>query len=53
SYLRPELKFDTLDALLAQMSADVEEARAILSLLEPGSAIDMALTEAATGGSAP
>lgn len=53
SYLRPELKFDTLDALLTQMSADVEEARAILSLLEPGSAIDLALTETTTGGSTP
>lgn len=51
SYLRPELKFDTLEALLAQMSADVEEARAILSLLEPGSAIDRALAQTTTSGS--
>ncbi len=40
SYLRPELKFDTLDGLLAQMSRDCEEARAILSSVDPGSALD-------------
>ena len=30
-YLRPELAFDTLDALIAQMTADCDRARAILS----------------------
>ena len=28
--LRPELKFDSVDALVAQMRADVEEARRVL-----------------------
>ncbi len=32
-YLRPEMKFDGLPALLVQMAADVEQARAILSAL--------------------
>ncbi|QJU59610.1 bifunctional riboflavin kinase/FAD synthetase [Sphingomonas sp. AP4-R1] len=33
SFLRPEAKFDTLDALVAQMDADCEEARRRLSAL--------------------
>jgi riboflavin kinase / FMN adenylyltransferase len=32
-YLRPEMKFDRLDALVAQMSADCDRARAILTAL--------------------
>ena len=32
-YLRPELKFDGLDALITQMDADSEQARAILKAL--------------------
>ncbi|CUK26438.1 Riboflavin biosynthesis protein RibF [Cognatishimia activa] len=32
-YLRPEMKFDGLDALIAQMDADCDKARAILSAL--------------------
>ena len=32
-YLRPELKFDGLDALIAQMNADCDQARNILSAL--------------------
>jgi len=32
-YLRPEMKFDGLDALVAQMGADCEKARAILAAL--------------------
>ncbi len=32
-FLRPELKFDSLDALITQMDADCAEARAILSAL--------------------
>jgi riboflavin kinase/FMN adenylyltransferase len=43
SFLRPELKFDTLDGLLVQMAADCEEARAVLSAIDPGTAIDRAL----------
>lgn len=31
SYLRPELKFDSLDALIVQMGADCDRARAILA----------------------
>jgi len=31
SYLRPELKFDSLDALITQMGADCDRARAILA----------------------
>lgn len=46
SFLRPELKFDTLDGLLAQMSADCEEARAVLSGMDPGSALDRSLADA-------
>ena len=30
AYLRPEAKFDSLDALVAQMDADSAQARAIL-----------------------
>jgi riboflavin kinase/FMN adenylyltransferase len=48
SYLRPELKFESLDGLLQQMATDCDEARAILSALDPGSPIDRALTEAST-----
>lgn len=33
SYLRPELKFDGLDGLIAQMGADVDESRARLAAL--------------------
>jgi riboflavin kinase/FMN adenylyltransferase len=33
-YLRPELKFDGLDALITQMDADSDTARAILKALE-------------------
>ena len=32
-YLRPEAKFDSLDALIAQMDADCDKARQILSAL--------------------
>ena len=32
-YLRPELKFDSLDALITQMGADCDQARQILSAL--------------------
>ncbi|WP_377295988.1 bifunctional riboflavin kinase/FAD synthetase [Rhizobium sp. SGZ-381] len=39
-YLRPELKFDGLDALVVQMKRDEEEARALLSGVQPLSAVD-------------
>ena len=43
SWLRPELKFDTLDGLLQQMTADCAEARALLSATGPGSWLDQRL----------
>jgi riboflavin kinase/FMN adenylyltransferase len=43
SYLRPELKFTGVDALVTQMQADVAEARALLATLPAGSVIDRAL----------
>jgi riboflavin kinase / FMN adenylyltransferase len=39
-YLRPELKFDGLDALVVQMKRDEEEARALLSGVSPLSDVD-------------
>lgn len=39
-YLRPELKFDGLDALVVQMKRDEEEARALLSGVQPLSDVD-------------
>lgn len=45
SYLRPEAKFASLDGLLAQMRTDCEEARALLTSIGPGSALDRALAE--------
>ena len=35
SHLRPTLKFDSIEALVAQMSADVERCRTILSAIVP------------------
>ncbi|MEZ2129423.1 MULTISPECIES: bifunctional riboflavin kinase/FAD synthetase [unclassified Sinorhizobium] len=40
-YLRPELKFDGLEALVEQIRRDEEEARALLSGVRPLSEIDM------------
>jgi len=40
-YLRPELKFDGLDPLVAQMKNDEEEARALLSGVKPLGELDM------------
>jgi riboflavin kinase/FMN adenylyltransferase len=34
-FLRPEAKFDSLEALTTQMQQDCEEARKLLSALEP------------------
>ncbi|MBX3531420.1 MAG: bifunctional riboflavin kinase/FAD synthetase [Rhizobiaceae bacterium] len=42
-YLRPELKFDGLDPLVAQMNRDAEEARALLAGVRPLSEADLAL----------
>jgi riboflavin kinase / FMN adenylyltransferase len=39
-YLRPELKFDGLDALMVHMRRDEEEARALLSGVRPLSGLD-------------
>jgi len=40
-FLRGEIKFDGLDALVAQMKRDEEEARALLSGVRPLSALDL------------
>ncbi|WP_337266210.1 bifunctional riboflavin kinase/FAD synthetase [Oryzifoliimicrobium ureilyticus] len=42
-YLRPELKFDGLEPLVAQMRRDEEEARALLGGVKPLSQLDLAL----------
>lgn len=42
-HLRDELKFDGLDALVAQIKRDEEEARALLSGIQPLGAIDRAI----------
>ncbi|TIU71066.1 MAG: bifunctional riboflavin kinase/FAD synthetase, partial [Mesorhizobium sp.] len=39
-FLRPELKFDGLDALVAQMKTDEAEARALLAGVRPLSQLD-------------
>lgn len=44
SYLRGEEKFDGLDALVAQMKRDEQEARAILAGVRPLSELDAAVT---------
>ncbi|MFD1745860.1 bifunctional riboflavin kinase/FAD synthetase [Rhizobium helianthi] len=46
-YLRPELKFDGLDPLVAQMKRDEEEARALLSGVTPLSEVDQTIAFAA------
>ncbi len=43
SYLRPEMKFDGVAALVAQMDQDSAEARGVLSALEPVSPLDRAI----------
>ncbi|GAB4514160.1 MAG: bifunctional riboflavin kinase/FAD synthetase [Roseibium sp.] len=45
SYLRGEEKFDSAEALIAQMDLDAAEARAALAALRPLSEIDMKLME--------
>ncbi|MCX2723858.1 bifunctional riboflavin kinase/FAD synthetase [Roseibium salinum] len=48
SYLRGEEKFDTVEALVAQMDRDSEEARAALASIRPLSEIDLKLLELAS-----
>ncbi|MFN3131324.1 bifunctional riboflavin kinase/FAD synthetase [Roseibium sp.] len=48
SYLRGEAKFDSADALIAQMDRDSEEARAALASLQPLSEIDLKLLDFAS-----
>lgn len=43
SYLRPEERFDSIEALIAQMDRDSAEARAALASMQPLSALDLAL----------
>lgn len=43
-FLRGEVKFDGLDALVVQMKRDEEEARALLSGIKPLSTLDQAVT---------
>lgn len=43
SYLRPEVKFDGIDALITQMDLDSAEARAALASIVPLSPLDLAL----------
>jgi riboflavin kinase/FMN adenylyltransferase len=45
SWLRPELRFDGVDALVAQMRLDSAEARSVLTAIGPGTALDRALGE--------
>ncbi|SDT91477.1 bifunctional riboflavin kinase/FAD synthetase [Stappia sp. ES.058] len=53
SYLRPELRFDSADALVSQMDRDSAEARAALASLTPLGSLDSTLNglpgEAASG----
>ncbi|WP_237154590.1 bifunctional riboflavin kinase/FAD synthetase [Oryzibacter oryziterrae] len=43
SYLRPEMKFDGIAALVAQMNRDAEEGRQILNAFDQYSPLDLAL----------
>lgn len=42
-WIRPEMKFDSVEALVARMGEDVAEARTMLSRTGPGTALDQAL----------
>ncbi|WP_075216976.1 bifunctional riboflavin kinase/FAD synthetase [Mongoliimonas terrestris] len=50
TYLRPEMKFDGIGALVAQMDQDSAEARAALSALTPLTPLDRALLFDRIGG---
>jgi riboflavin kinase/FMN adenylyltransferase len=50
SFLRPELKFDGVDGLVAQMGVDEAEARAVLAAIGPGTALDRTLAALAEAG---
>ena len=43
AWIRPELRFDSVDALIAQMARDVEQARAALAAAAPDSPTDRLL----------
>ncbi|NBN64468.1 bifunctional riboflavin kinase/FAD synthetase [Microvirga tunisiensis] len=43
SYLRPEERFDSIEALIAQMDRDSAEARAALAAMQPLSPLDLTL----------
>ena len=43
SHLRPEARFASVDALVAQMHADAAEARALIAAIDPGTVIDRGL----------
>jgi riboflavin kinase/FMN adenylyltransferase len=45
SYLRPELKFDGVPALIEKMHRDVEETRALLTGFDGFTALDLAIAE--------
>ena len=43
AWIRPEMKFPSVDALIAEMGRDVEAARSLLAGAGPGSPVDQAL----------
>lgn len=45
SWLRPEARFESVEALVEQMNRDSAEARAVLAAVGPGTALDRALAE--------
>ena len=52
SFLRGEEKFDNVEALIAQMDRDSEEARAAIASLKPLSPLDLALYDVPLAGEA-
>ncbi len=49
-WIRPELRFETVEALIAEMKEDVINARKRLEAAAPGSALDQALERTAIAG---
>lgn len=45
AFIRPELRFPSVDDLVARMAVDVAESRAILSAAGPGTVLDQALAD--------